>query len=175
MRKNPLIIFFQKKSYKSDHYAIFESQNPTEGHFFSKIFNCTDQTQLPLSKKNFSNYKQKLFWLKKQKGMINKTKGKPTKAKEHLNFTHKFEEKFAKKKRPLRIKRKEALNLGSRYKSERLSLGRQRINLGSGASERRKFRVTDSHGGYFHQYEYIEDPGKPKEKELKDYWYHLRR
>lgn len=37
------------------------------------------------------------------------------------------------------------------------------------------FKYNDTYGGYFHLYEYIEDPGKKKEIEVKDEKYFQRR
>ena len=44
-----------------------------------------------------------------------------------------------------------------------------------GSSGKKKFKLPKKYGGYFHKYEYIEDPGKRKEKIIKNFQYYKRR
>ena len=70
----------------------------------------------------------------------------------------------------VKVKRKYSLRPSIGSKSRTNSIQLKKLNKRSDL-----FRYTDSYGGYFHLFEYIEDPGKEKEKVKKDELYHLRR
>jgi len=131
------------------------------------------------------NYQQKKFWLKKQKEILTKKNGKPISSKVHKEYSKKIleaeNEKFQNRRRRKNhsVQVTERLILPSKRaimpkKSKTGREGRKSVNFFLTAG-REKFKFTNNHGGYFHQYEYIEDPGIKKEKVLKNEAYRKRR
>lgn len=173
---NPqLTLFLKRSNFKSGHYSEFASKNPPNGHFFSKIFDCTTETQFPLAMEKYSKRQRAIFKMNQRKHTILSRSGKPpviTDTQDYLRpSVHRTE----------KVRRKQGLiSMTPKMKTreereEKLKELLRKTGLTRDSKRRPLFKYNDKHAGYFHVYEYIEDPGIKKEKIVKNEKYFKRR